>query len=109
MCEQAHQQLKEELGLDHFEGRSWGGLHHHALLTQIAFAFLQHLRLREVRERRRGKNATRPRATRSAANADAADGASANRSPAVHRRTALPNMSRAAHVRAARVMRHVAE
>lgn len=27
-CEQAHQQLKEELGLDHFEGRSWLGLHH---------------------------------------------------------------------------------
>lgn len=46
-CEQAHQQLKEELGLDHFEGRSWLGLHHHALLTQIAFAFLQHMRVRE--------------------------------------------------------------
>jgi SRSO17 transposase len=43
-CEQAHQQMKEELGLDHFEGRSWTGLHHHALLTMIAFAFLQHLR-----------------------------------------------------------------
>ena len=27
VCEQAHQQLKEELGLDHFEGRSWSGLH----------------------------------------------------------------------------------
>ena len=27
ICEQAHQQLKEELGLDHFEGRSWAGLH----------------------------------------------------------------------------------
>ncbi len=27
-CEQAHQQLKEELGLDHFEGRGWRGLHH---------------------------------------------------------------------------------
>ncbi|WP_247990517.1 hypothetical protein [Bradyrhizobium sp. 186] len=26
ICEQAHQQLKEELGLDHFEGRSWQGL-----------------------------------------------------------------------------------
>src|SRR5580704_9603042 len=26
ICEQAHQQLKEELGLDHFEGRSWHGL-----------------------------------------------------------------------------------
>jgi SRSO17 transposase len=45
-CEQGHQQLKEELGLDHFEGRSWQGLHHHALLTMIALAFLQHLRLR---------------------------------------------------------------
>jgi SRSO17 transposase len=26
ICEQAHQQMKEELGLDHFEGRSWQGL-----------------------------------------------------------------------------------
>jgi SRSO17 transposase len=46
-CEQAHQQMKEELGLDHFEGRSWHGLHHHALLNMIAFAFLQHLRCEE--------------------------------------------------------------
>lgn len=46
-CEQAHQQLKQELGLGHFEGRSWHGLHHHAVLSMIAFAFLQHLRLRE--------------------------------------------------------------
>jgi SRSO17 transposase len=53
-CEQAHQQLKEELGLDHFEGRSWAGLHHHALMVLIAFAFLQHLRLRQSGQR--GKN-----------------------------------------------------
>ena len=46
-CEQGHQQMKEELGLDHFEGRSWHGLHHHAVLTMIAFAFLQHIRIRE--------------------------------------------------------------
>ena len=46
-CEQGHQQLKEELGLDHFEGRSWRGLHHHALLSMIAFAFLQKERRRE--------------------------------------------------------------
>ena len=45
VCEQAHQQLKGELGLDHFEGRGWSGLHHHALLCLIALAFLQHLRL----------------------------------------------------------------
>src|SRR3712207_3237700 len=36
VCEQAHQQLKQELGLGHFEGRSWTGLHRHALMTCIA-------------------------------------------------------------------------
>src|SRR3546814_668754 len=46
ICEQAHQQLKEELGLDHFEGRSWVGLHRHALMTMIAYAFLQARRLK---------------------------------------------------------------
>jgi SRSO17 transposase len=46
VCEQAHQQLKEELGLDHFEGRSWTGLHRHALMTMIAYAFLQSRRLK---------------------------------------------------------------
>lgn len=45
VCEQAHQQLKDELGLDHYEGRSWLGLHHHALLTMMAFTYLQHRRL----------------------------------------------------------------
>jgi SRSO17 transposase len=48
ICEQAHQQLKEELGLDHFEGRSWQGLHRHALMTMIAYAFLQHRRLAQA-------------------------------------------------------------
>jgi SRSO17 transposase len=44
-CEQAHQQLKDEVGLDHYEGRSWLRLHQHALLTMIAFGYLQHQRL----------------------------------------------------------------
>ncbi len=51
VCEQAHQQMKEELGLDHFEGRSWHGLHHHALMVMVAMAFLQHLRLAGHRRR----------------------------------------------------------
>jgi SRSO17 transposase len=51
VCEQAHQQLKQELGLGHFEGRSWTGLHRHALMTCIAFAYLQHLRLKAARRR----------------------------------------------------------
>ena len=55
VCEQAHQQLKEELGLDHFEGRSWQGLHRHTLMTMIAYAFLQHRRLATAR--RKKKNA----------------------------------------------------
>ena len=49
ICEQTHQQLKEELGLDHFEGRSWQGLHRHALMTMIAFAFPQFRRPRPAK------------------------------------------------------------
>lgn len=48
ICEQAHQQLKEELGLDHFEGRSWTGLHRHTLMTMMAYAFLQTRRLAQA-------------------------------------------------------------
>ena len=43
--EQAHQQLREELCPDHFEGRSWRGLIATALMAMIAYPFLQHLRL----------------------------------------------------------------
>jgi SRSO17 transposase len=53
VCEQAHQQLKEELGLDHFEGRSWRGLHRHGLMTLIAFLFLQHLRLHAAKREKK--------------------------------------------------------
>ena len=57
VCEQGHQQLKQELGLGHFEGRSWTGLHRHALMTCMAFAYLQHRRLAGQRPARSGKNA----------------------------------------------------
>jgi SRSO17 transposase len=57
ICELAYQQLKQELGLGHFEGRSWTGLHRHALMTCIAFAWLQHLCLAEHRSTGRGGNA----------------------------------------------------
>jgi len=61
ICEQAHQQLKEELGLDHFEGRSWTGLHRHALMTMIAYAFLQSRRLAQG-----GREKKKPRSAASA-------------------------------------------
>ena len=39
--EQDYQQLKEELGLDHFEGRGWTGWHHHVTLVMLAHLFLR--------------------------------------------------------------------
>jgi len=38
--EQGYQQMKEELGVDHFEGRSWRGFHHHVSLVMRAYGFL---------------------------------------------------------------------
>jgi SRSO17 transposase len=32
--------MKGEVGLDHFEGRSWQGWHHHVTLVTLAYAFL---------------------------------------------------------------------
>lgn len=38
--ERDYQELKQEIGLDHFEGRSWKGFHHHATLCAVAHGFL---------------------------------------------------------------------
>ena len=38
--ERDYLELKQELGLGHYEGRSWRGFHHHASLTIAAYAFL---------------------------------------------------------------------
>jgi SRSO17 transposase len=46
--EQQYQELKTELGLDHFEGRTFAGWHHHVVLTALTYNFLQ-------AERRRGR------------------------------------------------------
>ena len=42
--EQQYQELKGELGLDHFEGRSLPGWDKHVVLTALAYAWLQHER-----------------------------------------------------------------
>jgi len=39
--EMDYRELKEELGLDHFEGRHWLGWHHHVTLVTLAYAFLR--------------------------------------------------------------------
>ena len=39
--EMDYRELKDELGLDHFEGRHWLGWHHHVTLVTLAYAFLR--------------------------------------------------------------------
>ena len=60
--EQDYRELKDELGLDHFEGRSWTGWHHHITLASMAYAFLVCETLRG--KKNRGNDAPRraPRA-----------------------------------------------
>jgi SRSO17 transposase len=52
--EQQYQELKSELGLDHFEGRTFPGWHHHVVLTAVTYNFLQ------VERRRTGPTLTFP-------------------------------------------------
>jgi SRSO17 transposase len=38
--EQYFQRSKDDLGLDHFEGRTWRGFHHHLVLSALAYLFI---------------------------------------------------------------------
>jgi SRSO17 transposase len=40
IVERDYQELKQELGLGHYEGRGWRGFHHHATLCIAAYGFL---------------------------------------------------------------------
>ncbi len=40
IIERDYEDLKQELGLGHFEGRNWRGFHHHATLCIAAYGFL---------------------------------------------------------------------
>jgi SRSO17 transposase len=58
--EQDYQQMKEELGLDHFEGRSWTGWHHHVTMVMLAHLFLR------LEQKRRSSKSTLDAATNAA-------------------------------------------
>ena len=57
--ERDYQELKQEFGLDHFEGRGWRGFHHHATLCIAAYGFLMAHRLKRSGVK---KNSARPKA-----------------------------------------------
>jgi SRSO17 transposase len=48
--ERDYQELKQEFGLDHFEGRGWRGFHHHATLCIAAYGFLLAERLAQPKK-----------------------------------------------------------
>jgi SRSO17 transposase len=50
--EQQYRELKDDLGLDHFEGRTYPGWTHHVVLTALAFTFLQIERARPTADPR---------------------------------------------------------
>ena len=55
--ERDYLELKQELGLGHYEGRNWRGFHHHASLCIAAYGFLMRERLSCIK-----KNAARLKA-----------------------------------------------
>ncbi|MFT4439353.1 transposase, partial [Caballeronia sp. 15715] len=57
--ERDYQELKQEFGLAHYEGRGWRGFHHHATLCIAAYAFLVTERLGQDGAK---KNRARPEA-----------------------------------------------
>ena len=79
IIERDYQELKQELGLGHFEGRGWRGFHHHAALCIVAYGFLVsersrfspsaragHLRLRIAEPPKRFRPRGSPRSSRAA-------------------------------------------
>jgi SRSO17 transposase len=58
--ERDYQELKQEFGLNHYEGRGWRGFHHHATLCIAAYGFLLTHRLKGGGK----KNSARPKAPR---------------------------------------------
>lgn len=53
VVEQSFQVMKTELGLDHFEGRTYDGIHHHVTVVMVAYCYLAWLRIEhpEIRQR----------------------------------------------------------
>lgn len=72
--ERDYEELKQELGLTHFEGRNWRGFHHHATMTIAAYASLLLERARfspQHARHHRGRGARPPLSARASGRATA--------------------------------------
>ena len=54
--ERDYQDLKQDMGLGHYEGRGWRGFHHHASMSIAAYGFLMAQRLKAGGTARSKKN-----------------------------------------------------
>lgn len=91
--ERDYQELKQEFGLNHYEGRGWRGFHHHATLCTAAYGFLLAHRLKRGGSK---KNSARPKAPRLPDDYTPRGAGTSSASRArLHRDAALPHRSRA--------------
>jgi hypothetical protein len=58
--ERDYQELKQEFGLGHYEGRGWRGFHHHASLCIAVFGFLTAHRLKRSRGKKKSSQPKAP-------------------------------------------------
>ena len=96
--ERVYQDLKGELGLDHFEGRRFRGWHHHVSVALCCFAFVVAERARAFppSARSEGRDGAHPREARAALRRLVHHGPTRDRSRACHVAAALPAMPPAA-------------
>jgi SRSO17 transposase len=89
--ERAFQECKGELGMDHYETRTWCGWHHHQTLVILAHHFLVRLRLR-LKKNRAHRPASLPAAQRRAPTSRARPGSGhhAGQPPSAHELRSLP-------------------
>jgi len=98
--ERDYQDLKQDLGLGHYEGRGWRGFHHHASLSIAAYGFLVAQRIDPKSSSRELSSASRAFNRPSARSTTCAPGRCYNvRSAAASRAAAAPRIRALAMVR----------
>jgi SRSO17 transposase len=101
--ERDYQELKQEFGLGHYEGRGWRGFHHHATLCIAVFGFLMAHRIKQSRVKKnsaQSKTPTLPRGyTARGSRQDATSRTGLDRDAAIPRRSANRSPTRTMSMR----------